>query len=156
MREWLQNALASAWTETSQIVPDEPGRVRGALLNLLDDCDCRLVLTSGGTGPAPRDITPETLLALPDGREMPGFGEQMRRASLDVVPTAILSRQTAVVRKNALVINLPGQPKAVAENLQAVFAAVPYCLDLVGSPGLETNPDIVAAFRPKSASAGKR
>lgn len=152
MRQWLQNALASPWTEHAQIVSDEPKQIRAALLDLLDDRDCRLVLTSGGTGPAPRDITPETALALPGAREMPGFGEQMRRASLEIVPTAILSRQTAIVRKNALVINLPGQPKAVGENLQAVFAAVPYCLDLVGSPGLETNPEVVAAFRPKSAA----
>ena len=151
MRQWLQNAIASPWTEYAAIVPDEPEQVRGALLQMLDGQRCNLVLTSGGTGPAPRDITPETTLALPNAREMPGFGEQMRRASLAVVPTAILSRQTAVVRNNALVINLPGQPKAVAENLAAVFAAVPYCLDLVGAPGLQTHPEVVAAFRPKSA-----
>ena len=153
MRQWLDNALASPWSEHAQIVPDDPGQLRGALLNLTDTLRCNLVLTSGGTGPAPRDITPETTLALPDAREMPGFGEQMRRASLQVVPTAILSRQTAVVRKNALIINLPGQPKAVAETLDAVFAAVPYCLDLIGAPGLQTNPEVVAAFRPKSAAA---
>ena len=151
MRQWLQNAVASPWTEHAAVVPDEPEQVRAALLRMMDAQHCNLVLTSGGTGPAPRDITPETTLALPDAREMPGFGEQMRRASLQVVPTAILSRQTAVVRNNALVINLPGQPKAVAENLAAVFAAVPYCLDLIGAPGLQTHPEVVAAFRPKSA-----
>ena len=153
MRQWLQNALASPWREISQIVPDEPAAIRAALLNLADAQQCSLILTSGGTGPAARDVTPEVTLALPGAREMPGFGEEMRRASLRVVPTAILSRQTAVVRRRALVINLPGQPKAVAETLQAVFAAVPYCLDLVGAPGLETHPEVVAAFRPASAKA---
>lgn len=153
MRQWLQKALASPWSEHAQIVPDEPAKIRDALLHMMDKQRCNLILTSGGTGPAPRDITPETTLALPNAREMPGFGEEMRRASLQIVPTAILSRQTAVVRKNTLVINLPGQPKAVAETLNAVFAAVPYCMDLIGAPGLQTNPQVVAAFRPKSAAA---
>ena len=151
MREWLQNALSSPWSEISQIVPDDAPAIRAALLQMADAQKCNLILTSGGTGPAPRDVTPEVTLALPDAREMPGFGEEMRRASLRVVPTAILSRQTAVVRKQALIINLPGQPKAVAETLQAVFAAVPYCLDLIGAPGMETRSEVVAAFRPASA-----
>lgn len=151
MRAWLQNAVASPWREVARVVPDEAPLIRAALLEFMDDEDCNLVLTSGGTGPAARDVTPEVTLALPGAREMPGFGEAMRRASLRVVPTAILSRQTAVVRGRALVINLPGQPKAVGENLDAVFAAVPYCLDLVGAPGLQTHPEVVAAFRPASA-----
>ena len=151
MREWLQNALASDWSDISQIVPDEEPAIRAALLQMADAKKCNLILTSGGTGPAPRDVTPEVTLALPDAREMPGFGEELRRASLRSVPTAILSRQTAVVRNQTLIINLPGQPKAVAETLRAVFAAVPYCLDLIGAPGMQTRPEVVAAFRPASA-----
>ena len=151
MREWLNRALQTPWTEQAEIVPDNFADIRSALLRLLDERQCNLVLTSGGTGPAPRDVTPEAVLSLDNAREMPGFGEQMRRVSLRFVPTAILSRQVAVVRNNALVVNLPGQPKAVAETLDGVFAAVPYCLDLIGAPRLETNPEVVAAFRPKSA-----
>ena len=111
---------------------------------------CHLVLTTGGTGPAPRDVTPEATLAVAD-REMPGFGEQMRAVSLKYVPTAILSRQVAVIRKQALIINLPGQPKAIKETLDGVFAAVPYCIDLIGGPYIETDESLVKAFRPKSA-----
>jgi molybdopterin adenylyltransferase len=116
----------------------------------VDESGCHLVLTTGGTGPAPRDVTPEATLAVAD-KVMPGFGEQMRAVSLKYVPTAILSRQVAVVRKKALIINLPGQPKAIRETLDGVFAAVPYCIDLIGGPYIETNESVVKAFRPKSA-----
>ena len=121
-----------------------------ALKELVDEKGCSLVLTTGGTGPAPRDVTPEATLAVAD-KVMPGFGEQMRAVSLKYVPTAILSRQVAVVRKKALIINLPGQPKAIRETLDGVFAAVPYCVDLIGGPYIETHETVVKAFRPKSA-----
>jgi molybdopterin adenylyltransferase len=119
-------------------------------MELVDGKGCHLVLTTGGTGPAPRDVTPEATLAVAD-KEMPGFGEQMRAVSLKYVPTAILSRQVAVIRKQALIINLPGQPKAIKETLDGVFAAVPYCIDLIGGPYIETNEALIKAFRPKSA-----
>ena len=125
-------------------------RFQKTLKTLVDDAGCHLVLTTGGTGPAPRDVTPEATLAVAD-KEMPGFGEQMRAVSLKYVPTAILSRQVAVVRKQALIINLPGQPKAIKETLDGVFAAVPYCIDLIGGPYIETDENPVKAFRPKSA-----
>ena len=124
--------------------------IEATLKELVDDKGCSLVLTTGGTGPAPRDVTPEATLAVAD-KVMPGFGEQMRAVSLKYVPTAILSRQLAVVRKNALIINLPGQPKAIRETLDGVFAAVPYCIDLIGGPYIETNEAVIKAFRPKSA-----
>ena len=124
--------------------------IEKALKELVDERGCSLVLTTGGTGPAPRDVTPEATLAVAD-KVMPGFGEQMRAVSLKYVPTAILSRQVAVIRKNALIINLPGQPKAIRETLDGVFAAVPYCIDLIGGPYIETNEAVVKAFRPKSA-----
>ena len=142
---------------------DEQSEIESTLKQLTDDEGCSLVLTTGGTGPAIRDVTPEATLAIAD-REMPGFGEQMRQISLHFVPTAILSRQVAVIRKQCLIINLPGQPKAIAQTLEGlkdqagkqkvhgIFAAVPYCLDLIGGPYLETNAEIVQAFRPKSAA----
>ena len=150
MRAWLQKTLASPWRARETVVADDFAAVCSALKTLIDDDGCRLVLTSGGTGPAPRDITPEATLAVAD-REIPGFGEEMRRVNLQYAPTAILSRQVAASRGRALVINLPGQPKAIGETLDGVFAAVPYCLELLGSPGLRTNPEVLAAFRPKSA-----
>jgi molybdopterin adenylyltransferase len=166
LREWLGTALASPWQATERLIPDEAAGITAALVELVDACGCDLVLTTGGTGPAPRDVTPEATLAA-GTREMPGFGEQMRQISLKFVPTAILSRQVAVIRETAdhaaLVINLPGQPKAIRETLEGlrgpdgavlvpgIFAAVPYCIDLIGGPYIETRPEVVKAFRPKSA-----
>lgn len=149
LRDWLGRALATPWRAREKLIADDFDAVRDAIIELADG-GCALILTTGGTGPAARDVTPEATLAT-GGREMPGFGEQMRRVSLQYVPTAILSRQTAVVRGGALIINLPGQPKAIAETLDGVFAAVPYCLDLIGAPRVETNEAVVRAFRPKSA-----
>ena len=149
MREWLTHALASPWEEVNKLVADDYANLCDAIKSMTDDNDCRLVLTSGGTGPAPRDITPEATLAVCE-REIKGFGEEMRRQNLQYVPTAILSRQTAAIRGRSLIINLPGQPKAIGETLNGVFAAVPYCLDLIGSPGMETNPNVLKAFRPAS------
>lgn len=162
LRDWLNGALASPWREISRIIPDEQTIIESTLMELVDHQGCSLVLTTGGTGPAPRDVTPEATLAIAD-REMPGFGEQMRQISLHFVPTAILSRQTAVIRKQSLIINLPGQPKSIKETLEGlkdaagntlvhgIFAAVPYCLDLIGAPYIETHEHVVKAFRPKSA-----
>jgi molybdopterin adenylyltransferase len=151
LKEWLAAAIASpAWKEEIRLIADEQPLIEATLKELVDDRGCSLVLTTGGTGPAPRDVTPEATLAVAD-KVMPGFGEQMRAVSLKYVPTAILSRQVAVVRKNALIINLPGQPKAIRETLDGVFAAVPYCIDLIGGPYIETNEALVKAFRPKSA-----
>ena len=134
----------------TRLIPDEQALIEATLKELVDVAKCHLVLTTGGTGPAPRDVTPEATLAVAD-KVMPGFGEQMRAVSLKYVPTAILSRQVAVIRKGALIINLPGQPKAIKETLDGVFAAVPYCIDLIGGPYVETNEAVVKAFRPKSA-----
>jgi molybdopterin adenylyltransferase len=162
LREWLASALKSAWSEKSMLVPDEQPQIERALIELVDGSGCDLVLTTGGTGPAPRDVTPEATLAIAH-KVMPGFGEQMRQVSLRFVPTAILSRQVGVIRGRALVLNLPGQPKAIRETLEGVrnadgsvavpgvFAAVPYCLDLIGGPYVETNDAVCKAFRPKSA-----
>ena len=151
LKEWLTSAIASpAWTEELRLIADEQPVIEATLKELVDDRGCSLVLTTGGTGPAPRDVTPEATLAVAD-KVMPGFGEQMRAVSLKYVPTAILSRQVAVVRKSALIINLPGQPKAIRETLDGVFAAVPYCIDLIGGPYIETHEALVKAFRPKSA-----
>jgi molybdopterin adenylyltransferase len=151
LKEWLVSAIASpAWTEEVRLIADEQPVIEATLKELVDEKGCSLVLTTGGTGPAPRDVTPEATLAVAD-KVMPGFGEQMRAVSLKYVPTAILSRQVAVVRKSALIINLPGQPKAIRETLDGVFAAVPYCVDLIGGPYIETNEAVVKAFRPKSA-----
>ena len=150
MREWLQKTIASPWRGIESVVPDDFAAVCESLRKMIDDDGCRLALTSGGTGPAPRDITPEATLAIAD-REIPGFGEEMRRLNLRYAPTAILSRQVAASRGRALILNLPGQLKAIGETLQGIFAAVPYCMELLGSPGLQTDPKIVSAFRPKSA-----
>ena len=151
LEEWFGKAVASPTVRmVKRLIPDERPAIEAALKELVDREGCHLVLTTGGTGPAPRDVTPEATLAVAD-KAMPGFGEQMRAVSLKYVPTAILSRQVAVVRKQALIINLPGQPKAIKETLDGVFAAVPYCIDLIGGPYIETNEALVKAFRPKSA-----
>ena len=151
LKDWLSKVVASpALHFEERLIPDEKAVIEKTLRELTDETQCHLVLTTGGTGPAPRDVTPEATLAVAD-REMPGFGEQMRAVSLKYVPTAILSRQVAVIRKQALIINLPGQPKAIKETLDGVFAAVPYCIDLIGGPYIETNEALVKAFRPKSA-----
>ena len=163
LEEWLRSAIASpVWRAVTRLIPDERPVIEEALRTLVDKEGCHLVLTTGGTGPAIRDVTPEATLAVGD-REMPGFGEQMRQVSLKFVPTAILSRQVAVIRKQALIINLPGQPKAIRETLEGlrddsgkvivsgIFAAVPYCIDLIGGPYIDTRDEIVKAFRPKSA-----
>jgi molybdopterin adenylyltransferase len=160
LRDWLARALRNPVQWHERLIPDEADRISATLRELCDEAGCALVLTTGGTGPAPRDLTPEATLAVAD-RVMPGFGEQMRQISLAFVPTAILSRQVAVIRGRTLVINLPGQPKAIAETLQGlpqatppvhgIFAAVPYCIDLIGGPYLETDPALCRAFRPKGA-----
>ena len=162
LREWLSAALESPWTETTKLVPDEQPQIERALIELVDLTGCDLVLTTGGTGPAPRDVTPEATLAIAH-KVMPGFGEQMRQVSLRFVPTAILSRQVGVIRGRSLILNLPGQPKAIRETLEGVrnadgsiavpgiFAAVPYCIDLIGGPYLVTDDAVCKAFRPKSA-----
>ena len=151
LKEWLSKVVASPVLHFEErLIPDEKDLIEKTLKELVDQAGCHLVLTTGGTGPAPRDVTPEATLAVAD-KELPGFGEQMRAVSLKYVPTAILSRQVAVVRKQALIINLPGQPKAIKETLDGVFAAVPYCIDLIGGPYVETDESLVKAFRPKSA-----
>ena len=159
LKEWLGKIVASpALHFEERLIPDEKPVIESTLVELVDMKGCHLVLTTGGTGPSPRDVTPEATLAVAD-REMPGFGEQMRAVSLKFVPTAILSRQVAVIRyrrgvadpSGALIINLPGQPKAIKETLDGVFAAVPYCIDLIGGPYIETDESLVKAFRPKSA-----
>ena len=160
LQEWLTRALRNPIEWLTRVIPDEQPGISAALVELVDVQHCHLVLTTGGTGPAPRDVTPEATLAVAD-KTMPGFGEQMRQISLKFVPTAILSRQVAVIRKSALIINLPGQPKSIAETLQGltdavpavpgIFAAVPYCIDLIGGPYLETDDAVCKAFRPKSA-----
>lgn len=161
LKDWLGRALRNPLRFESRLIPDDLDGISRTLVALVD-AGCHLVLTTGGTGPAPRDVTPEATLAVAD-RVMPGFGEQMRQISLSFVPTAILSRQVAVIRGQCLIINLPGQPKAIAETLEGlrddggkprvhgIFAAVPYCIDLIGGPYLETNPAVCNAFRPKSA-----
>ena len=160
LQAWLGRALRSPWVAETRLIPDERAGIERTLVELVDAAGCHLVLTTGGTGPARRDVTPEATLAVGD-KEMPGFGEQMRQISLAFVPTAILSRQTAVIRGRALIVNLPGQPKSIAETLQGlpeasppvhgIFAAVPYCIDLIGGPYLETDDAVCKAFRPKSA-----
>ena len=162
LREWLQRALRNPLRFSERLIPDERAGIAAALRELVDEQACDLVLTTGGTGPAPRDVTPEATLDVAD-RVLPGFGEEMRRISLHFVPTAILSRQVGVIRGKALILNLPGQPKSIRETLEGlrdadgkpavsgVFAAVPYCVDLIGGPYLETDPEVCAAFRPKSA-----
>jgi molybdopterin adenylyltransferase len=154
LKEWFGKALTSPWEMELRLIPDEQPDIERTLIELVDHAKCHLVLTTGGTGPAPRDVTPEATLAVAH-KVMPGFGEQMRAVSLKYVPTAILSRQVGVIRGGALILNLPGQPKAIAETLDGIFAAVPYCIDLIGGPYIETNPDVVQAFRPKSAQRPK-
>ena len=169
LKEWLGKALQSPWQTVERLIPDELPTIEQTLIDLVETERCHLVLTTGGTGPARRDVTPEATLAI-GHRVMPGFGEQMRQISLHFVPTAILSRQTAVIRYysdhsgGALIINLPGQPKAIAETLeglknkeghtlvQGIFAAVPYCIDLIEGPFIETDPAVCPAFRPKNAT----
>jgi len=162
LQSWLTGALRNPLTIISRVIPDEQTLIEATLKEFIDIEGCALVLTTGGTGPAPRDVTPDATLAISD-RVLDGFGERMRQISLRFVPTAILSRQVAVIRKQSLVINLPGQPKAIKETLEGlkdadgkplevgIFAAVPYCVDLIGGPYLETNDDVIKAFRPKSA-----
>ncbi|MDO8376690.1 MAG: molybdopterin adenylyltransferase [Aquabacterium sp.] len=160
LQEWLGRALKNPIHWETRLIPDEQDGISATLRELVDDAACDLVLTTGGTGPAPRDVTPEATLAVAH-KQMPGFGEQMRQISLRFVPTAILSRQVAVIRGRSLIINLPGQPKSIAETLQGlpaadppahgIFAAVPYCIDLIGGPYLECDEAVCKAFRPKSA-----
>lgn len=160
--EWFGRALDCTWHAEPRLIADERAQIEQTLIELADVQHCHLIVTTGGTGPAPRDVTPEATLAVGE-REMPGFGEEMRRLSRHFVPTAILSRQTAVIRGQSLIINLPGQPKAIAETLEGlrdtqgavlvegIFAAVPYCLDLIGAPYILTHSNVIKAFRPKSA-----
>jgi len=148
--EWFTAALRTPWRMERRLIPDEQPLIENTLIELVDAVGCHLVLTTGGTGPAPRDVTPEATLAVAD-KVLPGFGEQMRQVSLKYVPTAILSRQAGVVRGRALILNLPGQPKAIKETLDGVFPAVPYCLDLIGGPYVETHDAVCKVFRPKSA-----
>ncbi len=167
LQDWLGKALTSPWSVETRLIPDERPLIERTLAELADQAGCNLILTTGGTGPAPRDVTPEATLAIGD-KEMPGFGEEMRRISLNFVPTAILSRQVAVIRGKCLIINLPGQPKSIRETLEGVrdadgsvrhvgiFAAVPYCIDLVGGPYIETDDAVIKAFRPKQAIRPKQ
>ena len=148
--EWFTAALKSPWRTETRLVPDEQPVIERTLVDLVDTLGCNLVLTTGGTGPAPRDVTPEATLAVAH-KVLPGFGEQMRQVSLKYVPTAILSRQAGVVRGRALILNLPGQPKAIRETLDGIFPAVPYCIDLIGGPYIETHEVVCKVFRPKSA-----
>jgi len=160
LKNWLTKVLVEPFNLEEEIIPDEIEIIKNTLINLSDKRKCDLILTTGGTGPSKRDVTPEATLSVGD-KEMPGFGEQMRQISLNFVPTAILSRQTAVIRGTTLIINLPGQPKSIVETLQGlknekgnlivpgIFAAVPYCLDLIGAPYIETNATILKSFRPK-------
>ena len=162
LEEWLSSVLLNSLSIVARVIPDEQAVIENTLRELADVESCDLILTTGGTGPAPRDITPEATLAVAD-KVMPGFGEQMRQISLQFVPTAILSRQVAVIRGSTLIINLPGQPKSIRETLEGlrdesgktlvhgIFAAVPYCIDLIGGPYIETNDSVCKAFRPKSA-----
>jgi molybdopterin adenylyltransferase len=166
LQQWLTRALKNPIQFEPRLIPDEQAQISAALIELVD-AGCALVLTTGGTGPAPRDVTPEATLAVAH-KEMPGFGEQMRQISLAFVPTAILSRQVAVIRDQSLIINLPGQPKAIAETLEGaknadgsvrvngIFAAVPYCIDLIGGPYLETHDEVVKGWRPKNAQRPAR
>jgi molybdopterin adenylyltransferase len=159
LQQWLERAIKTPWQAETRLIADEQNLIENTLIDLVDMQGCQLILTTGGTGPALRDVTPEATLAVAD-KEMPGFGEQMRQISLQFVPTAILSRQVAVIRKQALIVNLPGQPKAIAQTLEGlrdeqgqikvhgIFAAIPYCLDLIGAPYIETHTEVVQAFRP--------
>jgi molybdopterin adenylyltransferase len=153
LSEWFTAALAISWRMETRLIPDEQPLIERTLIELVDTVGCHLVLTTGGTGPAPRDVTPEATLAVAH-KLLPGFGEQMRQVSLKYVPTAILSRQVGVIRGRALILNLPGQPKAIKETLDGVFPAVPYCLDLIGGPYVKTHDEVCKVFRPKSAIKG--
>ncbi|MDG2957497.1 molybdopterin adenylyltransferase [Exercitatus varius] len=162
LQKWLEAALTEEFAVETRLIPDERAKIEQTLIELVDERQCHLVLTTGGTGPAKRDVTPDATLAIAD-REMPGFGEQMRQISLHFVPTAILSRQVGAIRKNTLILNLPGQPKAIKETLEGVkdadgntlvkgiFAAVPYCLQLIDGIYIDTKPEVIESFRPKSA-----
>lgn len=162
LEAWFRDALSTPWRSVTRLIADEQAMIERTLIELVDDVGCHLVLTTGGTGPAPRDVTPEATMAVAD-KLLPGFGEEMRRISLNFVPTAILSRQVGAIRGQALILNLPGQPKSIRETLEGVcsadgarvangiFAAVPYCLDLLGGPYVETVATVVPVFRPKSA-----
>lgn len=162
LKNWFSQALITPWRTEERLIADEQALIEQTLIELCDATGCHLVLTTGGTGPAPRDVTPEATLAVAH-KIMPGFGEQMRQISLQFVPTALLSRQVGVIRGQTLILNLPGQPKSIKETLEGVkdaeghqrvpgiFAAVPYCLDLIGGPYIETNETVIKAFRPKSA-----
>jgi molybdopterin adenylyltransferase len=166
LKEWLAGALNSPWRAETRLIHDDAATISATLLELVDETGCDLILTTGGTGPSRRDVTPEATLAVAT-KPMPGFGEQMRQISLNFVPTAILSRQVAVIRETAdhaaLIVNLPGQPKSIRETLEGlrdadgktkvpgIFAAIPYCIDLIGGPYIETRPEVIASFRPKSA-----
>jgi molybdopterin adenylyltransferase len=163
LKDWLVRAVRNPIAWETRLIPDEQPAISAALRELVDIAGCAMVLTTGGTGPAPRDVTPEATLAVAD-KVMPGFGEQMRQISLNFVPTAILSRQVAVIRGKALIINLPGQPKSIAETLEGlkdrgvhgIFASVPYCIDLIGGPWIETDETVCKAFRPKTAVRPRR
>ncbi|MBP0027316.1 molybdopterin adenylyltransferase [Roseofilum sp. Guam] len=144
----LQEYLTSPWESVYEVIPDDYDTIKTTLISLIDDRHCSLVVTTGGTGPAPRDVTPEATEEVCD-KMLPGFGELMRSVSLQYVPTAILSRQTAGIRGSALIVNLPGKPKSIRECLDSVFPAIPYCLDLIGAPYLECNSDVIQVFRPK-------
>lgn len=150
LKAWLSAAIKTSWRAETRLIPDTQILIEQTLIELCDTLHCHLILTTGGTGPAPRDVTPDATLAVAH-RVLDGFGEQMRAVSLKYVPTAILSRQVGVTRGQCLILNLPGQPKAIKETLDGVFAAVPYCLDLIGGPYVETDPSCIQAFRPKSA-----
>ncbi|HJV28499.1 MAG TPA: molybdopterin adenylyltransferase [Aromatoleum sp.] len=167
LRDWLGRALTTPWRAETRLIPDERPLIERTLIDLVDTAGCSLILTTGGTGPAPRDVTPEATLAVGE-KEMPGFGEEMRRISLNFVPTAILSRQVAVIRGKCLIVNLPGQPKSIRETLEGlrgadgsvshvgIFAAIPYCIDLIGGPYVETDEAVIKAFRPKNAIRPKQ
>jgi molybdopterin adenylyltransferase len=162
LKDWLGRALSSPWSAETRLIPDERALIEQTLIELADTAGCALILTTGGTGPSPRDVTPEATLAV-GAKELPGFGEEMRRISLNFVPTAILSRQVAVIRGRSLIVNLPGQPKSIRETLEGVraadgsvrhvgiFAAIPYCIDLIGGPYIDTDEAVIKTFRPKSA-----
>ncbi len=166
LQEWLSGALSTPWRAETRLIADDRESIENTLIELVDRSRCHLVLTTGGTGPTLRDVTPEATLAVAD-KEMPGFGEEMRRISLNFVPTAILSRQVAVIRNQTLIVNLPGQPKSIKETLEGVrasdgtvthvgiFAAIPYCIDLIGGPYAETNDAVIKAWRPKTAIRAK-
>ena len=150
LQAWLAATIKTPWRAETRLIPDEQPLIEKTLIELADLLHCHIIFTTGGTGPAPRDVTPDATIAVAE-RVLDGFGEQMRAVSLKYVPTAILSRQVGVTRGKCLILNLPGQPKAIKETLDGVFAAVPYCIDLIGGPYIETNDDVITAFRPKSA-----